>query len=360
MKTEKKYKRTHTYRCLSSMLQTNEFSEMVQSKCRQKSTRYECIRIRSSEKICISRRRKKIHIRTSANNMGNRSCCCIKVATRVANAKSTVSFFPCFFPLFLQQSVRQFLNQMFSSPFLSLIRLSLLLLLSHFGWIVHNSSIAMNWADLISSSQATFREISRFQSFKSHLFTIFIIPKSSQYDLSSTTGLSSCRAYYRHAYAQASTYAPLDTIAPLLLGPQFAHCLHRADKQIGGSERERGAKTVLKSHSSNTQPLATKRTYPWKANAPLSISCVMFYWIKGLTIRNKKHTRAHTHTQPWNLCGINKSKQGYMQNSFAEICQFVLAFFMRNCKVISFLCVLCICHTIKSTTTVSVVHRDEE
>lgn len=87
----------------------------------------------------------------------------------------------------------------------------------------------------------------------------------------------------------------------------------------------------------------------------------MFYWIKGLTIRNKKYTHAHTHTRAWNLCGINKSKQGYMQNSFAEICQFVLAFFMRNCKVILFLCVFCIHNTIKSktrTTTVSVVqHR---
>lgn len=36
IQTHKRY--IHTYRCLSSMLQTNEFSEMVESKSRQKST----------------------------------------------------------------------------------------------------------------------------------------------------------------------------------------------------------------------------------------------------------------------------------------------------------------------------------
>lgn len=42
----------------------------------------------------------------------------------------------------------------------------------------------------------------------------------------------------------------------------------------------------------------------------------MVYWIKGFSTAN-----AHD---------INKSKQGYMQNSLAEICQFVLAFLIQH------------------------------
>lgn len=143
MKTEReKNINAHTYRCLSSMLQTNEFSELVESKCRQKSTRYECIRIRSSEKICISRK-KYTHTQTI---WATEAASCIKVASRAENEKnSQCHFLPCSVPLFLQPF--NSLNQKVSSPFRFC---SLIVFLIRFGWIVHNSSIAMNWADLIS------------------------------------------------------------------------------------------------------------------------------------------------------------------------------------------------------------------
>lgn len=145
MKTQKKYKHTHTHtlatridvyhRCFKLMNSPKWSSPNVGKGAH---SGHECIRIRSSEKICISRK-KYTHTRLTI--------WATEAASRATNEKKlAVSFFPVSFRLFLQ--LFDSLNQKGSLSFL-FIRISVFLSFILGGLF---TSLQSQWIELIRSA----------------------------------------------------------------------------------------------------------------------------------------------------------------------------------------------------------------